>query len=175
MKKNTLIIITGLILIVIIGLIILIKPASKNPNPTPTLSGENTPTKGEIPKDVKVYNAGESAPEGTAVPDSVSDYGLTKLRSFTMKIEDGVFTPQTFICYEGEMMKIWITAIDKDYDVVQPDNGLKLIIKKGETKFIESQMNDIGKFTFYCESCGGLNSKAVGYMIVVPKPVKKSQ
>jgi len=145
------------------------KPTNKTSVSNSVPQGGNTPTKSEVPKDIKVYNAAETAPEGVAVPDSVSDYGLTKLRSFTMKIENDIFNPATFICYEGEVIKIWITAIDKDYDVVQPDNGLRLIIKKGEMKFLESQMNTIGKFTFYCESCGGLNSKAVGYIIVVPK------
>lgn len=164
-NKKTLI---GLILLIILTIIFLVKIYLKKPIDNNNNNIDRT--KMELSKDVKVYNAGETAPEGTAVPDSVSDYGLTKLRSFTMKIENGVFTPQTFICYQGEMMKIWITAIDKDYDVVQPDNGLRQTIKKGETKFIESQMNDIGKFVFYCESCGGLNSKAIGYMLVVPKP-----
>ncbi len=170
-QKLIFIICAAVVVIIIILTAIFYKPANKNVAnlPTPTSVGESNGslTKETVPSDVKVYNSGESAPENVAVPISVSEYGLTKLRSFSMNAEKDSFSPNTFTCYQGEIINIEITAVDKDYDIVQPDNGLSLIIKKGETKNLQSQMNDIGKFAFYCESCGGLNSSAVGYIIVV--------
>jgi len=174
MKQQKWLIIVGIILVLIITTFVLFKPTQKILSPTPTpVGGPSSPTRSDVPKDAKVYDVGESAPEGIGIPISVSEYGLTKLRSFNMQIEKNTFMPNTFSCYEGEVLKISITAVDKDYDVIQPDNGFKLIIKKGESKFLEGQMNAVGKFTFYCESCGGLNSKAIGYIIVVPKPIKQ--
>lgn len=174
MKEKKWVIIAGAILVLIIIVVIAFKPTQKTLSPTATpTSGPTSPTRADVPKDAKVYNVGDSAPEGVGVPSSLSDYGLTKLRSFNMTIEKDTFSPNTFTCYEGEVVKIWVKAVDKDYDLVQPDNGLRLIVKKGEEKGLESQMMSVGKFTFYCESCGGLNSKAVGYIIVLPKPEKE--
>jgi len=78
-----------------------------------------------VPKDAKVYEVGETAPEGVAVPLSVSDYGISgKLRYYEATIEGGKFTPNTFSCYVGDLLKIKFTAVDKDYDIVIPDRNM---------------------------------------------------
>jgi hypothetical protein len=173
MKKDTWLIILGVVVVIIIILVVVFyKPGSQTtlaPTATPGI-GNTSPTKGEVPKDAKVYEVGETAPAGVAVPLSVSDYSTGKLRYYETKIENDVFAPNTFSCYEGDLLKIAITAVDKDADIVIPDMNMSFpLIKKGETKTLEGQMLNPGKYTFYCEKCGGLNSTAVGYIIVVPK------
>lgn len=179
-EKNQKLILISAVIILIIAIILIVifyKPATNNKIgalPSSNLENEqyNSPTKDEVSNDAKVYEKGDSTPENVAAPVNVSEYGLIKLRSFTMNAEKNNFTPKTFTCNQGEIIDIEITAVDKDYDIIQPDNGLSLTIKKGETKSLQSQMSDVGKFAFYCPSCGGLNSSAVGYIIVIPPQIK---
>jgi len=174
MKKNTGLIILGIVAVIVIILaVVFYKPSSKTglaPTVTPGI-GNTSPTKAEVPKDAKVYEVGETAPEGVAVPLSVSDYGISgKLRYYEATIEGGKFTPNTFSCYVGDLLKIKFTAADNDYDVVIPDMNMGFpLIEKGTSQTLEGYMLDPGKYTFYCQKCGGLDSEGVGYIIVVPQ------
>jgi heme/copper-type cytochrome/quinol oxidase subunit 2 len=126
------------------------------------------------PKNVEVPGVGETnVPEGIAVPKNVSPASAVsdaKIRNFSeLKIENNKFTPQEFIVKQGDVFDVNITAIDKNYDIYQPDDGSSLVIKKGETKRWQFQPTAVGKFTFYCKSCGGPEKGPVGYLVVVPK------
>jgi hypothetical protein len=45
---------------------------------------------------------------------------------------------------------------------------MKQTADKGQTKALEFQAVNSGKFTYYCDLCGGLTSKTIGYIIVAP-------
>lgn len=179
MKKDKLLIIGAIVIVLIIGAVIIFggKKTGLAPSPTPTAGGNFTETKREIPKDAKVYGVGESVPEGVAAPMSISamtgDAGIN-LYAFSITAEKDKFTPNTVFIYQNDIVKLFIKAVDKDYDIVQPDSGLRMVFKKGEEgKYLEKQMfEEPGDYLFYCESCGGLDSTAVGHIIVLPKPAK---
>ena len=59
--------------------------------------------------------------------------------------------------------------MDKDYDLTIPDYGIKKLVKKGEKGVVQFMAVAEGKFLFYCESCGGADSSAKGYIVVVKK------
>ena len=177
MKKDKILIIAAIVVVLVIGAVVIFggKKSGLAPSPTPTPSGKYTATKHELPKDAKVYGVGEKTPEGVAAPISISkmtgDAGIN-LYAFSITAEKNKFTPNTVFVYQNDIVKLFIKAVDKDYDIYQPDSGLKMVFKKGEAeKYLEKQMFEApGDYVFYCESCGGLNSTAVGHIIVVPKP-----
>ncbi|MGB9848029.1 MAG: hypothetical protein ACPLKV_02395 [Minisyncoccia bacterium] len=179
MSKNKILIIGAIILVLVIGAIIIFgggKKISVAPS-SPTPGVVTTETKKEVPQGAKVYEAGESAPEGIAAPISVSEMsggnGII-LRAFSITAEKDKFTPNTVIVYQNDIVKLFIKAVDKDYTIVQPDSGLIMVFKKGEDKYLEKQMFEgPGDYLFYCENCGGLNSTAVGHIIVLPRPEKE--
>ncbi len=102
--------------------------------------------------------------EVTAAPNTQS-----KLRIFSINISGNDFSPSTVAVNQGDSIQIKFTSMDKDYDVTQPDYGLKLSIPKGSTKTLAFDGVNVGKYTFYCESCGGPAKGPVGYAIVVGK------
>ena len=177
MKKDKILIIAAIVIVLIIGAVIIFggKKSGLAPSATPTAGGNYTETKRELPKDAKVYGVGESTPEGVASPMSVSkmtgDAGIN-LYAFSITAEKDKFTPNTVFVYQNDIVKLFIKAVDKNYDIYQPDSGLKMVFKKGEAeKYLEKQMFEApGDYLFYCESCGGLKSTAVGHIIVLPKP-----
>lgn len=178
-KKNKLLIIGAIILVLIIGAIIIFAGGKKIgivPSPTPNIL--TTETRKEIPKDAKVYEVGESVPEGVAAPLSVStmneETGVS-LRAFSITAEKDKFTPNTLTVYENDIMKLFVNAVDKDYVIVQKDMGVTIKFEKGnKNKYLEAQIFEgPGDYIFYCENCGGLNSTAVGHIIVLPRSAKK--
>lgn len=128
-------------------------------------------TRAEAPKNVKIPEAGEEAAEGVAVPVSVTQAApgvSAKFRLFTILAENDLFDPSTVIVKIGDTVHINFTAVDKTYDITFPDYGMKQTATKGQTKILEFQAVSDGKFTYYCSSCGGINSKTIGYIIVAP-------
>lgn len=133
-----------------------------------------SPTRSAVPPNVVVpgQNATSGVPEGFAVPKVVipAAPGVTSnLRVFDIKGEKGKFVPSTVAAYAGDVVHVNFTAVDKAYDITFPDYGMKQTAAKGETKVLEFQAAATGKFAYYCDSCGGLNSSAVGYIIIAPK------
>jgi len=124
-------------------------------------------------------------PSGTTVPDATSKVsgdvakplavtqaapGVdSKVRSFTIQINNNQFTPAQVVAYVNDIVHITFTAVDKDYDVTQPDYGFRLVIPKGQTKLLEGQFTSAGKYVFYCASCGGPDQGPVGYLVAVPR------
>lgn len=143
------------------------KAALPSASPTPV-------TKATVPPDVKVPEVGEK-PANTAVaipvvvrPASPYEGVSAKYRGFAIKAENNLFSPSTIIAGKMDIIHIDFTAVDKAYDFIFPDYGMKGIVQKGETKILEFQAVTEGKFTFYCDACGGLNSSAKGYIIIAP-------
>jgi plastocyanin len=144
----------------------------KSSNTTTQKNETNQGVAEPVPENVKVPEKGESVPEGVAAPEVVTEAApgvSAKFRSFDIKAENNKFNPSTVIVRLGDTVHINFTAQDKDYDITFPDYGMKQTAKKGETKILEFQALIPGKFTFYCELCGGLNSTAKGYIIVSEK------
>jgi len=128
----------------------------------------------DAPKNIAVPEKGEElseTQEDIAVPDLVTSAApgsSASLRKFVIKGENNKFNPSTVIVKKGDSVHIDLIAVDKDYDIVFPDYGMKQTAKKGEEKIVAFQAVIEGKFTFYCEVCGGLDSEAKGYVIVAP-------
>jgi plastocyanin len=184
-KSKKIIIIAVIAILIIIGLYFLISAGSKKTNLTgnkpdqaqtsqaanqtvPENSAE-TATRTAVPENIKIPEVGEKTEAGVAAPTSVSAAAPgveAKYRSFNIKGETGSFSPMTFIVKKGDTVHINFLAVDKDYDITFPDYGMKQTAKKGETKVLEFQAVTEGKFTYYCEACGGLAGTAKGYFIV---------
>ena len=112
-----------------------------------------------------------SVPANVAVPEIVSPAASgreEKSRVFEITIANNKFSPDTVISRMGDVVKIKFTAVDKDYDVVQPDYGVSLSVPKTETKQMQFGVTIAGKFTIYCPSCGGPEKGPIGYVIVSP-------
>lgn len=166
--------------VVIVAAIVVLMMTGKNPitpGTGPGTGGSNqqptSDTRGAVPSDIKVPGLGDTTGDNNiAVPVGVTDAApgvSAQLRSFNIKAEGGVFNPSTVIVNVGDTVHINFTAVDKEYDMVLPDYGMKQTAKKGETKIFEFQAVSTGKFTYYCESCGGLSSQAKGFIIIAEK------
>lgn len=146
--------------------------------PRSTQQGTNPATNAsstvqEVSSDVKVPDADAAdVAKDVAVPKVVSDAAPgveAKFRAFDVKVENGSFSPSTIIVRQGDTANIKFTAVDRDYDFVQPDYGLSSKLLRGKTQLIEFAGVNPGKFTFYCSSCGGPSKGPIGYVVVVPR------
>lgn len=136
-------------------------------NQNPAQNPNQSPTMAKAP-DVEVPNASATnLPKNVAKPETVIPSGSAAIRIFEIKAAGNKFTPDTLIVNNRDTVKIKLTAVDKDYDFTQPDYGLlNYLAKQGQTRTIEFGTSASGKFTFYCETCGGPDKGPVGYLIV---------
>ncbi len=146
-------------------------PPAANKTPPPAPAGPVT--REAAPKNVVVPEMGASAPPGVAIPQNVAPANTTagtSFRMFNVKMQAGTFLPNEIIVYQGDGVKVSITAVDQNYDFFQPDYlGNKIAIAKGKTWAWIFDATAAGKFKFYCPSCGGPAKGPVGYLIVKPK------
>ncbi|MBI2623585.1 MAG: cupredoxin domain-containing protein [Candidatus Liptonbacteria bacterium] len=180
--KNSLIIaLVGVLVIVVLVVVAVVlrkrgavPQEEKSPAPAvrATTTGEIV-TRAAVPVNVTV--PGEKAvnvPANVAVPVSTAPsspiYNSTH-RTFEFKVEGGKFAPDTLIVNKGDVLRVKITAVDRDYDFTQPDYGIALPLKKGAAVSSEFGVSAEGNFLFYCKSCGGPESGPAGHLIVVPK------
>jgi len=133
-----------------------------------------TSTRLAVPDKVVVPDAGASTieiPKNVVVPSVVNNAAPnveTKYRLFNLTLKGGQILPEnTLAVRAGDTVHINFTAEDKNYDIVQPDNGFSLQLPKGSQKFLEFSVQEEGKYVFYCKSCGGPEQGPVGYIIVV--------
>jgi plastocyanin len=176
---NKKILMIGGMAIVILALVVALVYLLRSPAIGP-LNGEpggetglpTSDTRSEVSGDVTVPELGSETGDGSiAVPVGVTDAapGATaQLRTFNIKAEGGKFNPSTVIVNEGDTVHINFTAVDGTYDMTLPDYGLKQTATEGQTKIFEFQATNDGQYTYYCESCGGLNSSAKGFIIIKP-------
>ena len=149
-------------------------PAAGGTAGGPTTGPGSTATWGEVPKDIVIPNQGATAtsvPKDVAIPKvsiPAAPGVSATLRVFDISADGGKFTPSTVAAYTGDTIHVNFTAVDKAYDITFPDYGMKQTAQKGQTKVLEFQAQAVGKFAYYCDSCGGLKSSAVGYIIVAP-------
>lgn len=167
-KKNVLTI-SGIVLAVIVvaAILILVRPGGKNGSRQVGDSNKSL-TMSDVPEGIKVPEMGEEVGKGVAAPEAVASAsvnGNNKYRIFSIAADKNAFSPDTIIVNVGDVVHINFTAVDKTYDLTIPDYGMKQTVYKGETKVLEFQTVNAGKFMFYCDLCGGLNSEVKGYVI----------
>ncbi len=175
-----------IIILVLVLLILLVAALFIFPNKFTKQSSQQEQTKTEetpkfqtwqsVDKNIDVPATKEEAAklgENVAQPENVVKANANtdaSIRTFQkLLIENNEFKPQEFRLKQGDVFDVFVKAIDKDYDITQPDYGIALKIKKGEEKRLQFQVTAPGKFMFYCESCGGPEKGPKGYLIVVPK------
>jgi plastocyanin len=179
-KKAWMYIVGGVVVIVLIILIAMLwgKKAATGPEggvATGSVSGvvpEESKTRLEVPANTKVPDANSEVGADVAKPTAVANAApgvSSKFRAFSISINNNDFAPGTVIISVGDIAHIDFTAVDRSYDITQPDYGFKLNIAKGETKLLEGQYSTAGKYIFYCSECGGPDKGPVGYIVVVPK------
>lgn len=112
-----------------------------------------------------------NTPPNVATPSIVAPNPVTNgsQRVFNVTFEGGQFTPSTIIANQGDTVHINLTSAGQAFDFTQPDYGLFKAIPAGTTSYIEFNASAVGKFTFFCKSCGGPAQGPVGYIDVVPK------
>lgn len=133
----------------------------------------NDKFRAEVPKDIKVPEVNEKLTveqaKVVAVPTVVTPAApgvAQRYRSFDIQANGNLFTPSSVIGNINDTIHINLTAVDKDYDIVFPSYNMRGVIKKGQTKPMQFQATQEGSFTFYCESCGGVNSASKGTVII---------
>ena len=141
-------------------------------NATGTTDGEQvTKTYAPISGDVNIPDVNSQVDSGVANPTEVKQVGTNNIseRDFSIVLDKDAATPQKVIVKLLDIVTINFSAIDKTYDMTQPDNGLSWTVPKGGAKSLQFQGSTPGQFTFYCVSCGGPDKGPVGYIVVVPK------
>jgi heme/copper-type cytochrome/quinol oxidase subunit 2 len=170
-NKNTLIIVAAVVVVILAVSAWFVYRSPETPRSEKETGA--TGTRSEVPADVVVPDVGSTnVPENVAVPQTVSPAAPNveaKFRSFDLRVEGNKFVPDTVAVNVGDTVHINITATDKDYDFVQPEYGFRGSLPKGATKVLEFQATAEGKYTLYCEKCGGPEKGPLAYIIVVKK------
>jgi len=190
-KKNILLIVLGLAIIVALMIVIVYtdeKKVVKSDNEGVDVSDiiefdekkvleesefedpfqETMPIKVKVPEVNEVLS--EEVRKEIAVPEIVVEAAPgveAKYRSFDIKAEGGKYIPSKIIANVGDTIHVNFTAVDKDYDIVFPSYGMLLRAKVGQTKLLQFQAVKSGSFAFYCDSCGGPESETRGSFIIV--------
>jgi hypothetical protein len=141
--------------------------------PSQDAAGEaaRSDTREDVPAGTTVPDPGAQVASNIAVPEGVAPAAPgvdSKKRQFSVEVRGDAFVPDTVIVSRGDIAQINFLAVDKDYDLVQPDYGFSLALPQGEKRLLEAQFPNAGKYVFYCPSCGGPDSGPKGYIIVVP-------
>jgi len=177
-KEKIYLIVGGVVVLIIIGVLVggSTKTGTNTVSDTRSTGGRTKSlTQAEVPSDVVVPDQGATAtsvPKDFAIPIvsvSAAPGSDASLRVFDITASGDVFSPSTIAAYTGDTVHINFTAADKTYDITFPDYSMKQVATKGQTKVLEFQASATGKFTYYCDSCGGLSSSAKGYIIIAEK------
>ncbi|MDO8536903.1 MAG: cupredoxin domain-containing protein [bacterium] len=179
-KRNILI---GAAVVVVLVVIVLLAgrgsgPGSSGPGGQEPPAGPPAPPAGSVTREAAPENVvvpeedSKNVPENVAVPTDVTTAGAQKgadHRTYEIKADNNTFTPDTIIVNAGDLTDIYITAVDRNYDFTQPDYGFRTQIPKGSRTRIAFTAGSAGKFTFYCDVCGGFGKGATGYIIAATK------
>lgn len=146
---------------------------SGNPQNPGSAAAVPSPTREEVPAGTTVpESASANLPSGVAHPQNVKPSGGSSspyLRSFSVKINNDSVSPNNIIAYVGDILTLTFESVDKTYDFVQPDFGLRWQVPVGGSKTFQFQTSNPGKFIFYCPSCGGPGKGPVGYVTAVAR------
>lgn len=174
-QKKIIVVSLVVLILVVFGAAWIIQEKSKTNDTTPDSDGFIT--RADVPRGTNVPELGDSnLPDNVAPPLNVVEEKILSsedketqapsLRTFEVTIDEDKFTPDTVIVKKDDRVRIKFIAVDKDYDVSQPDYGLRQVIPKGSFKFLEFRASWDGQFTFFCPSCGGPEKGPEGFLIV---------
>ncbi|MBI5220629.1 MAG: cupredoxin domain-containing protein [Candidatus Liptonbacteria bacterium] len=112
----------------------------------------------------------KNAAENVAVPENVTTNASTNsnIRGFGVRIRNGLFVPDTVIVRQWDTVLISLASEDADYQLIQPDYGMKPAVLKGTTTTIEFSASAPGQYYFYCQNCAN-PKEVVGSLVVTPK------
>lgn len=137
---------------------------------------EPTDFRQPVPSGVVVPEEGELVPNQlkdiVAVPHDVmpprsSNPDAGNIRRFEIFLENNQIKPSQIIVKYNDFVDINIHAVDKEYDLVLQGYNMKGVVKQGSKGSMSFKANKEGRFKYYCETCGGINSSATGEIIVV--------
>lgn len=177
-KQKITLIIVGAVIIILLFIIFLWprantgSPAQSGKSPSSGAVPQTSATMAPVPVNVTVPNEGDkNVSSSVAVPQIQTSAqpsgGSSQYRQFAISADNNAFTPTTIAVKKMDTVDFEITAVDKNYDFTQPDYGFfSSPVLKGETKKVQFQAVLMGKFTFYCASCGGPSKGPIGYIIV---------
>jgi plastocyanin len=183
-KQKITFIIIGVVIVILLGIVLFV-PRPKTSSPAQSQSGAanqtasipQSTTVAPVPANVVVPNEGDkNVASGVAAPQIQTaahpSGGSASYRQFPISAgndaaNNDVFTPATVIVNKGDIIDLEITAVNHDYDFTQPDYGFSaVLLPKGKTTKVQFEALNVGKFTFYCTSCGGPAKGPVGYIII---------
>jgi heme/copper-type cytochrome/quinol oxidase subunit 2 len=191
--RKKLVFMLGLVIVVLLGVIIFLELQKKlNPpvvitpevvNPYVPNDGvtssaprdwEETAARKEVPAGVQVPEMNEVIPENLkneiAVPVQVIPVAVnadSQIRLFKVNGVGGKFVPEKIIANFKDTVHIEITAVDQDYNFIIDGYNLEQNVSMGQTKSIEFQASQDGRFPYYCSSCGGSITNPQGEVIIV--------
>ena len=105
-------------------------------------------------------------------PSNLSSNTLSENRRFSFILENDNFysadgSGKEINVYFNDLIILEFKALDNDYDIFIPDYfNSPIIIQKGETELRRFQARVLGSSLYYCLSCGGIDSGAVGQINV---------
>jgi len=178
-KKKTILIVAVIVVIVVVVVAFIVAGMQKGSAPasssggnaaSATASSSASATQLPVPANVVVPDVGaQNVPSDVAVPQveaSAAPGVASKYRSFNIIVQNGVFMPSTIAVNLGDTVNLQIGAVGGNYDFTQPDLGFNVPLPDGVNKKIQFSPMSVGKFVFYCSSCGGPAKGPVGYIIV---------
>lgn len=177
-KKQLLLLVALLAVIIIVGVVIIVTRSEKgsgtqNTQNDPLPQGVRSETWEEVAATTEVPEKGEAdLSADIASPIIVAPANPNtnaQFRSFDLRAQGGEFIPSIVAVYRGDTVHINVNSPDAAIDFTQPDYGLKVQVPRGETKVIEFGATAAGRFTFFCQSCGGPDEGPKGYIDVVVK------
>lgn len=164
-------------LVLIVAVLVILSTGGKNGPETPGGAATTTPvsqsdTYKPVDANTVVPDANSQVDSGVAKPTEVKAVGaggIVDQRNFQVVVKNDSVSPQKVIVYVGNLVNVAFTSADKQYDFVQPENGMSWTVSKEKPITLTFQSPNPGQFTFYCVSCGGPDKGPVGYFVVVPK------
>lgn len=115
----------------------------------------------EIPKDIELTNPEDSVPAATG---SNIELGL-----YELVMSKNGFTPNSIVVPIGDVVRIFVSAADDNYDFSMPFRDLYLNLKKGDRKEILFRARDFGTFGFGCVNNCPSTGSITGQLIVLPE------
>ena len=162
-------------LVLIVAVLVVVLTGGKNGPETPggatTTPVNQSDTYKPVGANIVVPGTNSQVDPGVAKPTQVKAVGVNDLsaRNFNVVLNGDSVSPQKIIIKLFDLVTINFSAVDKTYDLTQPDNGLSWTVPGGGSKSLQFQGTTPGEFTYYCKSCGGPDKGPVGYFVVVPK------
>lgn len=92
---------------------------------------------------------------------------ISKIKEIKLEAYQYGFSPDPVVVKKDDIVRLTVTSRDIAHGIYIKEYGIKLSVKKGETKKVEFFADKIGKFDIKCSVyCGSGHSKMRGQLIV---------